>query len=316
MSFASLAFANKKKTTRREQFLAEMNQVVPWTRLCERIAPHYPRNERGRPAMPLERMLRIYFMQQWFDLSDPAMEEALYDSASMRSFAGLDLADDAVPDETTILNFRHLLEAHRLTEALFSEVSVLLGERGLMLKRGTIVDATIIEAPSSTKNAKGERDPEMSQTKKRNTWHFGMKVHIGAQAHGLPLVHSVAVGTASENDLTRLGELLHGEERELFGDRGYWSEADRQLSREAGLAYRVQQRSRAGRPLTEAQRQRNHRLARIRARVEHTFHVVKRLWGLAKVRYRGLHKNAVRVYALFALANLYLARRTLLAQGA
>ena len=316
MSFASLAFANKKKTTRREQFLAEMEQVVPWVRLCALVQPRYPKGERGRPVMPLERMLRIYFMQQWFNLSDPAMEEALYDSASMSSFAGLDLADDAVPDETTILNFRHLLEQHRLTEAMFAEVGALLAERRLILRRGTIVDATIIEAPSSTKNAQQSRDPQMSQTKKRNSWYFGMKVHIGAQAHGLPLVHSVAVGTAAENDLGRLGELLHGHECELFGDRGYWSKEDRLLCRQAGIAYRVQQRGRATRPLTEHERRRNQRLARIRARVEHPFLVIKRLWGFAKVRYRGLYKNAVRVHALFALANLYLARRRLLAQGA
>jgi IS5 family transposase len=313
MSFASLAFANKKKTTRREQFLVEMERVVPWAQLCALVEPHYPKGERGRPVMPLERMLRIYFMQQWFNLSDPTMEEALYDSASMRSFAGLDLADDGAPDETTILNFRHLLERHRLTEAMFAEVGALLAERGLMLRRGTIVDATIIEAPTSTKNAEQSRDPEMSQTKKRNTWHFGMKVHVGAQAHGLPLVHSVAVGTGAENELGRLGELLHGAERELFGDRGYWSKEDRRLCTQAGIAYRVQQRSRATQPLTERQRQRNRRLASIRAPVEHPFHVIKRLWGFAKVRYRGLYKNAVRVYALFALANLYLARRRLLA---
>jgi len=316
MSFASLAFANKKKLTRREQFLAEMDRVVPWARLSALVELHYPKGERGRPVMPLERMLRIYFMQQWFNLSDPAMEEALYDSASMRSFAGLDLADDGVPDETTILNFRHVLERHRLTEAMFAEVGALLAERGLMLRRGTIVDATIIEAPTSTKNAGQTRDPEMSQTKKRNSWYFGMKVHVGAQAHGLPLVHSVAVGTAAENELGRLGELLHGAERELYGDRGYWSKEDRRLCTKAGIAYRVQQRSRATQPLTEWQRQRNRRLASIRARVEHPFHVIKRLWGFAKVRYRGLYKNTVRVHALLALANLYLARRRLLAHGA
>jgi len=316
MSFASLAFANKRKLTRREQFLSEMERVVPWARLCALVEPHYPKGERGRPVMPLERMLRIYFMQQWFNLSDPVMEEALYDAASMRLFAGLDLADDGAPDETTILNFRHLLERHRLTEAMFAEVGMLLAERGFLLRRGTIVDATIIEAPSSTKNAKQTRDPEMSQTKKRNSWHFGMKVHVGAQAHGLPLVHSVAVGTAAENDLRRLGELLHGAERELFGDRGYWSQEDRRLCTQAGIAYRVQQRGRATRPLTARERRRNQRLASIRARVEHPFHVIKRLWGFAKVRYRGLYKNAVRVHALLALANLYLARRRLLAHGA
>jgi IS5 family transposase len=181
-----------------------------------------------------------------------------------------------------------------LTEAMFAEVGALLAERGLMLRRGTIVDATIIEAPTSTKNAEQARDPEMSQTKKRNTWHFGMKVHVGAQAHGLPLVHSVAVGTGAENELGRLGELLHGEERELFGDRGYWSKEDRRLCTQAGIAYRVQQRGRATQPLTERQRQRNRRLASIRAPVEHPFHVIKRLWGFAKVRYRGLYSTGTR----------------------
>ena len=316
LTLAAVGFERYAKTTRRVAFLAEMERVVPWSALCALIEPFYPKPGNGRPPVGVERMLRIYFMQQWFNLSDPAMEEALYDSASMRSFAGLDLADDAVPDETTILNFRHLLEQHRLTEAMFAEVGALLAERRLILRRGTIVDATIIEAPSSTKNAQQSRDPEMSHTRKRNTWHFGMKVHVGAQAHGLPLVHSVAVGTAAENDLGRLGELLHGEERELFGDRGYWSKEDRLLCRQAGITYRVQQRGRATRALTERERRRNQRLASIRARVEHPFLVIKRLWGFAKVRYRGLYKNAVRVHALLALANLYLARRRLLAQGA
>ena len=210
MTFASAAWSAKGKTTRRERFLAEMDAVIPWARLVALVEPHYPKAGNGRRPMALERMLRVYFMQQWFNLSDPQAEDALYDIEPMRRFAGVELAEDAVPDETTILRFRHLLEEHRLTEAIFAEVRALLEERGLLLKSGTIVDATIINAPSSTKNAGKERDPEMHQTRKGKQWYFGMKVHVGASKRGL--VHSVATGPANEADITRLDDLLHGEE--------------------------------------------------------------------------------------------------------
>ena len=309
-TFASLAWQGKGKVTRRERFLAEMDAVMPWGRLQALIEPHYPKAGAGRQPHPLPRMLRVYCMQQWFNLSDPAMEDALYDSESMRRFAGLELSEDAVPDESTILRFRHLLERHRLTEAMFAEINALLASRGLLLKSGTIVDATIIAAPSSTKNAEGERDPEMHQTRKGKDWHFGMKVHVGTDLRGV--VHTLATGPANEGDITRLPELLHGQEKALYGDQAYWSEEHRQQCEQAGIRYRVNRRARPGRPLSERQRWINRTRSRRRARGEHAFGVVKRLWGFAKVRYRGLYKNTVRVFALFALANLYLVRRALL----
>lgn len=313
-TFASMAWSAKGKVTRRERFLAEMDAVIPWARLLALIEPHYPKAGNGRQPLPLERMLRIYFMQQWFNLSDPQAEDGLYDSESMRRFAGVELAQDTIPDETTILRFRHLLEQHRLTEAIFAEVRSLLEERGLLLKSGTIVDATIIAAPPSTKNEQGRRDPEMKQTRKGRQWHFGMKAHVGTDKRGL--VHSLVTGPASEADITRMDELLHGEERELYGDRAYWSEDHRRQCKHAGIRYRVNRRANAGHPLSECERTINRERSRVRACGEHAFRVVKSLWGFAKVRYRGLYKNTVRAFAMFALANLYLARRALMPPGA
>ena len=314
MTFASAAWGAKGKTTRRERFLAEMDAVIPWPRLTALIEPHYPKAGNGRQPMPLERMLRVYFMQQWFNLSDPQAEDALYDIESMRRFAGIELAEDAVPDETTILRFRHLLEEHRLTEAIFAEVRTLLEERGLLLKSGTIVDATIINAPSSTKNEAKERDPEMHQTRKGKNWYFGMKFHIGASTRGL--VHSLATGPANEADITRLDDVLHGEESELYGDQAYWSADHRLQCKYAGIRYRVNRRAKPGTKLTRHEKAINRSRSRRRAAGEFAFHVVKRLWGFAKVRYRGLYKNTVRAFAAFALANLYLVRRRLLLPGA
>jgi len=313
-TFASAAWAAKGKTTRRERFLAEMDAVMPWVKLVALIEPHYPKAGKGRQPMPLERMLRVYFMQQWFNLSDPQAEDSLYDIEPMRRFAGVELAEDEVPDETTILRFRHLLEEHQLTKAMFAEVRSLLEQRGLLLKSGTIVDATIIAAPSSTKNAAEERDPEMHQTKKGKNWHFGMKLHIGADKRGL--VHSLATGPANEADITRLDELLHGEEKELYGDQAYWKEDHRQQCKHAGIRYRVNRKPKPGTELTEHQKLVNRSRSRRRAWGEFPFHVVKRLWGFAKVRYRGIKKNTVRAFAMFALSNLYLARRRLLPRGA
>lgn len=313
-TFASMAWTAKGHTTRREEFLAEMNAVIPWAKLIALIEPHYPKAGSGRPPLPLERMLRIYFMQQWFNLSDPQAEDSIYDSESMRRFAGVELAEDVIPDETTILRFRHLLEEHNLTAAIFVEVRDLLEEKRLLLKSGTIVDATIIAAPSSTKNAEKERDPEMHQTRKGKDWHFGMKVHVGTTKQGL--VHSLVTGPANESDITRLNELLHGQEKELYGDQAYWSEDHRQQCKHAGIRYRVNRQARHPRRLTKRQMLINRSRSRRRARGEHAFLVVKRLWGFAKVRYRGLYKNTVRALAMFALANLYLVRRRLLPQGA
>jgi len=260
--------------------------------------------------MPLERMLRIYFMQNWFNLSDPAAEEALYDSESMRRFAGIELADDAVPDETTILRFRHLLEQHRLTEQIFAEVRGLLEQKRLLLKSGTIVDATIIAAPPSTKNADGQRDPEMHQTEKGKDWHFGMKAHIGADRRGI--VHSLSTTAANIHDSTQMADLLHGDEREVFGDQAYWNESHRQSALAQGIRYRMNRRGSRNKPLTGYQRFINRCRSVARARVEHAFHVIKHLWGFTKVRYRGLAKNTARLFTAFALANLYLLRRRLL----
>jgi IS5 family transposase len=309
-TFASLAWTQKGKVTRRERFLAEMDGVIPWRRLLSVIEPHYPKAGNGTQPVPLERMLRIYFMQNWFNLSDPAAEDCLYDSESMRRFAGIELAEGAIPDESTILRFRHLLERHRLTEAIFAEVRTLLEEKRLLVKSGTIVDATIIAAPPSTKNAQGARDPEMRQTRKGKQWHFGMKAHVGTDRRGI--VHSLSTTPANTADITELPRLLHGREKEVFGDQAYWSEAHRRCAKVSGIRYRINRRGTHARPLTEHQRLINRARSKARARGEHAFHVVKRLWGFTKVRYRGLTKNTARLFAVFALANLYLMRRKLL----
>jgi transposase, IS5 family len=309
-TFASLAWNGKGKITRRECFLAEMDAVIPWARLAGLIEPHYPKAGNGTQPMPLERMLRIYFMQNWFNLSDPAAEDSLYDSESMRRFAGIELAEDAVPDEATILRFRHLLEQHRLTEQIFAQVRSLLEGKRLLLKSGTIVDATIIAAPPSTKNAEGKRDPEMHQTKKGKDWHFGMKAHIGTDKRGI--VHSLTTTAANVHDGNQMHKLLHGDEREVFGDQAYWNQAHRQSALAQGIRYRINRRGSRSKPLTDYQRLINRCRSAARARVEHAFHVVKHLWGFTKVRYRGLAKNTARLYTAFALANLYLLRRRLL----
>jgi IS5 family transposase len=308
-TFASMAWSAKGKVTRRERFLAEMDAVIPWARLLALIEPHYPKAGNGRQPLGVEKMLRVYFLQQWFNLSDPQAEDALYDSESMRRFARVELGDDVVPDETTILRFRHLLEKHELTQGIFAAVTSLLEERRLLLRGGTIVDATIIAAPSSTKNATQTRDPEMKQTRKGQNWHFGMKLHIGADKHGL--VHTVTATDAAAADITQLAQLLHGEEREVFGDQAYWKEADREAFTAQGVRYRVNRRPTAQRPLSERWKLINRARSRIRARGEHPFRVVKQLWGFAKVRYRGLAKNLARAQTMFALANLYQVRHHL-----
>jgi transposase, IS5 family len=313
-TFAGLAWSSKGKVTRRERFLGEMNAVIPWERLVRLIEPHYPKAGRGRQPLGLEKMLRIHFLQQWFDLSDPAAEDAIYDSESMRRFVGIELGEDVVPDESTILRFRHLLEEHDLTKSIFEEIGSLLEEKGLILKQGTIVDATILSAPSSTKNEKKSRDPEMRQTKKGNTWYFGMKVHVGTDKRGV--VHTLRTTDAAESDINQLVNLVHGEERELYGDRAYWCEGDRQRYKGRGIRYRITRRGHPRAPLPNHWREINRTRSRVRARGEHSFHVVKRLWGFKKLRYRGLMKNTARVYAAFALANLYLLRRRLLSAGA
>jgi len=309
-TFASVAWENKGKVTRRERFLAEMDAVIPWSKLVELIEPHYPKAGNGTQPKPLEQMLRIYFMQNGCNRSDPQAEGSLYDIEPMRRFAGIELLGHDIPDETTILRFRHLLEQHRLTERIFAEIRTLLEEKRLLLKSGTIVDATIIAAPPSTKNAEKARDPEMHQTRKGKDWHFGMKAHIGADKRGI--VHSLSTTAANVADITELPKLLHGQERELFGDQAYWNEFHRQCAKATGIRYRVNRRGTSSKPLTEYQRFINRRRSSARARGEHAFHVVKRLWGFTKVRYRGLAKNTARLFTAFALANLYLLRRRLI----
>jgi IS5 family transposase len=248
-TFAEMAWEKKGKVTRREQFQAEMNAVVPWRRLTAVIEPYYPKGEGGRQPMGLEKMLRIYFVQQWFDLSDPAAEDAIYDSESIRRFVGVELCEDRVPDETTILRFRHLLERHDLTEAIFVEIRSLLEEKRLLLKAGTLVDAPIIHAPSSTKNQSGKRDPEMKQTRKGNAWYFGMKVHTGTDKRGL--THSLVVTDAAQADIKQVPELLRGSESEVYGDQAYWKEDDRCSFKERGVRYKVNRRPTAKNPLTD-----------------------------------------------------------------
>ncbi len=313
-TFASVAWAQKGKITRRERFLAEMDAVIPWAELLRLIEPHYPKAGNGRQPLGLEKMLRIYFVQQWFNLSDPQAEDALYDSESIRRFVRIELSEDVVPDETTILRFRHLLETHGLTATIFDLVKELLAAKRLLLKAGTIVDATIISAPSSTKNASQTRDPEMKQTRKGKQWYFGMKLHIGADPRGR--VHSVIATDAATADITQLGELLHGEETTIYGDQAYWKQADREEFEARGVRYRMNRRPPGRQPLSERWRRINRARSRIRARGEHPFHIVKRLWGFAKVRYRGLAKNLARAQTMFALANLYSARHQLMPAGA
>lgn len=313
-TFAEEAWSRKGKRTRRERFLAEMNAEIPWTRLLKLIEPYYPKAGKGRHPHDMERMLRIYFLQQWFDLSDPQAEDAIYDIEPMRRFVGVTLGEDKVPDESTILRFRHLLEAHDLTKAMFEEIRELLEERGLLVKHGTIVDATIIHAPSSTKNASGSRDPEMRSTKKGNMWYYGMKAHVGTDTRGI--VHSLVTTDAAQADIHQLPDLMHGEERELYGDKAYWCEGDREAYTEAGVKYRVLRRGTSKKPLSDYWEGVNRSRSRVRAHVEHPLLVVKRLWKFDKVRYRGLAKNTARLYAAFGLANLYLLRRRLMPPGA
>jgi IS5 family transposase len=288
-----------------------MDAVIPWSRLIARIEPHYPNTGKGRPPHDLERMLRIYFLQQWFNLSDPQAEDTIYDSESMRRFARVELGDDKIPDESTILRFRHLLEKHKLTEAIFEAVGELLAEKRLMLRAGTIVDATIIAAPSSTKNETKTRDPEMKQTRKGQNWHFGMKLHIGTDRRGI--VHRLVATHAAASDLQQLPDLLHGEESVLYGDQAYWKEADREAFEAKGVRYRMNRRAPGGnKNLSERWRAINRARSRTRARCEHPFRVVKHLWGFTKTRYRGIAKNLARAQTMFALANLYAVRHRLM----
>jgi len=308
-SFLSLANC---KPLRKEKFLSEMDRIIPWDEMLSAIRPHYFDNEVGRPARDLALMLKIYFLQQWFNLSDPEAEQEIYDRGSFQRFLGLDLMRDTAPDETTICKFRHLLEEHRLQEQFLAIVNALLTEKGFFMRKGTIVDATLIAAPSSTKNTEKKRDPEMSQTKKGNQWYFGMKGHIGVDADS-GLVHSIRATTAKATDITVLRSLLTGEERAVFGDKAYSKEEDKRAARKAGILYAMSDRAKRGHTLSSSQRKRNRKHSSVRSKVEHPFHVLKNLWHFTKVRYRGLKKNGLQLHTLFALANLYMKRRQLLA---
>ena len=316
-SFSQAEYALKKRQTRRDKFLAEMELVVPWARLVDRLRPLYPKGERGRPPIGLERMLRIYFLQQWYALADEALEDALYDSQALRGFAGIDLAVERVPDATTLLHFRHWLERHELTKALFDEIAAMLEERGLLMRQGTIVDATIIAAPSSTKNKQKSRDPEMHQTKKGNQWHFGMKAHIGVDvASGV--VHTLTGSAANEADINQTGALLHGQEEAVFADAGYTGAGKRPELEDRDVSWNIAIKRSIIKALPKGLRDLaaavETALSQVRAWVEHPFHVVKNLFRHKKLRYHGLAKNTAQLRTLFALANLVIVKKTLLAQ--
>jgi IS5 family transposase len=309
---ADKGFEQFRRPTKRDMFLNMMDKIMPWEELCAVVQPHYPRGEGGRPPVGLERMLRMLFVQHWFNLADEACEEALYDSASLRSFVGIDLGRERVPDATTLLRFRRLLEKHHLGQALFAKVGEVLQGHGLKVGTGTIVDATIISAPSSTKNADKKRDPEMHQTAKGKNWFFGMKLHIGVDSR-TGLAHSAVVTAANVHDKHPLPELLHGEELEVYGDCAYAGQQELIASKAPAALDCTNERVRKvdGVP-DEGQRLRNRKKSKVRAQVEHVFGVVKRLWGFSKVRYRGLHKNATRAFTALALANIYMSRGLLL----
>jgi IS5 family transposase len=317
MSFSDAEYAGKRKRTRREAFLSEMDKVVPWDALLMLIEPHYPKAGKGRHPYPIKTMLRIHFMQQWFGYSDPAMEEALYDVAPVRKFANLSLSSGNVPDETTILNFRRLLEQHGLAEKILAAVNRHLDARGLLLRQGTVIDATIIHAPSSTKNQDGERDPEMRQTKKGNQYYFGMKAHIGVDVES-GLVHTVTTTPANSADVTQAEHLLHGKEESVWADAGYTGADKREALRDRNLQWQIaakrgKVKAMPAGKLKEATRWVEYLKAAVRAKVEHPFRVIKRQFGYTKVRYRGLAKNHSQVLTLFALSNLWMARRQLMA---
>ena len=311
-TLAGSGFEKYRKKTRKEQFLDEMEVIIPWQRLSGVIEPFYPNPKgAGRRPIGIERMLRIYFMQHWFNLSDPGAEEALYDSRSMRHFASIDLGREPVPDETTICKFRHLMEKHNLGDQLFHLVNEYLQENGLQVNRGTIVDASIIDAPSSTKNKKKQRDPDMHQTRKGNQWYFGMKAHIGVDSQS-KLVHSVVATAANVHDSSVIGDLLHGEETRVWGDSAYTGKKEEIRDHAPRALDFTNKKGSRYRALSEKERATNRTKSRVRAKVEHVFGVMKRQFGFNKVRYKGLEKNAHHLFVSCALTNLVMAKKTLL----
>lgn len=323
-SFSDLEYAAKKKVTRRDRFLGEINAVTPWLALVAEIEPFYPKGTgRGRPPIGVERMLRMYIAQQCFGLSDEGIEDAIYDSQALRSFVGIDLLRESAPDATTLLKFRRLLEDNKLTERIFAAINTLLAVKGLILKEGTVVDATIIAAPSSTKNQSGGRDPEMHQARKGNQWHFGMKAHIGVDVES-GITHTLVTTPANTHDVTQAHALLHGNEKVVFGDAGYQGVEKREENLNTEVQWEVAMRPGKRKtlpdtPIGRLKEQIEQIKASVRAKVEHPFHIVKNLFGMKKVRYRGLAKNTAQLYTLFGLANLLIAKRrrfALDAQGA
>lgn len=309
-SFLSLAYFSRK-TLRCEKFLNEMEKVIPWESLIGLVEPYYTEAETGRKRKQSMLMLKAYFLQQWYNLSDPEMEDAIYDRNSFQKFLDLDMMKDPAPDETTILNFRHLLETHALQEKMFRNINKILEEKGLLVKKGTIADATIIAAPSSTKNKSGKRDPEMGSTKKGNNWHFGMKAHTGTDAAS-GLVHSLRVTSASVHDSQAFTDLLHGQEREVYGDKAYHDTVKAREFRRRGIKWRVNIKGVRGKRLTAHQEETNNKRSSVRSKVERPFLVIKHLWGYTKTRYKGLFKNGMKLYTSFMLANLFLTRKRLL----
>jgi IS5 family transposase len=304
-------FERYTKKTRRQMFLEEMEQVVPWRELCALIEPHYPKPGNGRPPVGVERMLRIYFLQQWFNLSDPAVEEALYDSAVMRQFVGIDLGHEPVPDETTVCKFRHLLEEHQLGEKILGTINLHLQARGVRITTGTIVDATILHAPTSTKNRQLQRDPEMHQTKKGNQWYFGMKAHVGVDSK-TKIIHTAVATAASVADPRVLPDLLHGEETRVWGDQAYRGQTE-VIKQCAPLAQdHTHRRYRYKNGIDEEERAKNRTKSSVRSKVEHVFQVMKLKFGFVKLRYRGLRKNAHQLFVVCGLVNLFLSRQKLL----
>lgn len=308
-SFLSLAL-NKKKL-RCERFLDEMDQVIPWYKLINAVEKRYQNNKTGRTRKETKLMLKIYFLQQWYNLSDPGAEEAIYDRNSFQKFLNMDLLSDNVPDETTILNFRHLLEENNLQEKFFKIMNKVLEKNNLIIKEGTITDATIITAPSSTKNKDRKRDEEMSSTRKGNDWYFGMKAHIGVD-HKSGIIHSVKTTTAKIHDKEMQNDLLHGQEKAIFGDKGYYREEDKREMRKQEIFCGILDKGKRNHPLSNKQEKRNKRLSSIRAKVEHPFQVIKCQWNYTKVRYKGLLKNTMQLNVLLGLANLYMNRKKLI----
>ncbi len=309
LSFAS--FTVKTKKIKAEKFLEEMDKIIPWDQLVEIITSVYAKKGNGRSPMDLLLMIRIYCLQQWYNLGDAAMEESIYDRASFQRFLGIDLMLDAIPDETTILNFRHLLEEYKLTEKIFAQMNKHLESKGLIMKKGTIVDASIIVSPSSTKNKDGKRDAEMSSTRKNGQYYFGMKTHIGVDSQS-GLTHSCEVTTAKITDIETYPLLLHGEEFAIFGDKGYCSDKEKQYARDAEISWCVSDKKKPGKSLSGKQKKRNKLYSGIRCKVEFVFNVIKHLWGHKKTRYRGLNKNKCQWHFLLMLSNFYLSRKHLL----